>query len=183
MPEAAEDVLAGLEDLDANELGKRLNFTLAEYKAIGARFDRHPATIAPCDATREQVDEHLAAVRDAKKPERAVAEKNRRLRKKLEREQQQPPATLSNELVARRCTAIVGYSKRHPGPHPTHDLVGGLKRWEAFADATSKTIRNVIDGLLRLAAAGKLPALSDHLTISRNTAKNRRTTYTVEYRK
>ena len=59
----------------------------------------------------------------------------------------------------------------------------GLKRWDAFADITDKTLRNVIDELLRLAAAGKLPALTELLTVTKQTAKNRKPTFTVEYRK
>jgi hypothetical protein len=173
------DVLNGIEDLDANGLGKRLNFTFDEYKEIGARFDRHPSTIHPYDATEDQTAAHRAAVRAEKKPARAEAEKARRIRKKQE-EAQQPP---TNDLIAQRCKAIVGFAKKHPGKHRTGELVCGLKRWDAFADITDKTRRNVIDELLRLAAAGKLPALTDHLTVTKQTATNRKPTFTVEYRK
>jgi hypothetical protein len=176
---AAADVLNGLEDLDRWELGRRINLTFDEYKAIGARFGRHPSTIAPCDATQAQMDAHLALVREAKKPARAEAERARRLRKKLEREQQ--PQT--NDLLAQRCAGIVGYARKHPGKHCTGDLVRGLKRTSGFEDITDKTRRNVIDGLLKLATEGKLPAITEYLIVTKDTAKNRKNTFTVEYRK
>ncbi len=176
---AACDVLAGLEDLDAHELGKRLGFTMVEYQEIGQRFGRHPAAIQPCDATREQLNAYRAKIREAKKPERAAAEKTRRLRKKQERERQQAPAP---DLAARRWAEIVAFAKKRPGkPHTTHDLVHSLKRREAFEGLDDKTRRNAIVKLVGLAMSGKLPA--DHLTIATDRAKNGRDTFTIEYRK
>src|SRR5262249_27018612 len=151
---AAEDVLNDLEDLDAYELGKRLKFTLIEYQEIGRCFGRHPSTIQPCDAVRAQVDAYLANIREAKKPEKAAAEKARRLRKKREGEQQHASAP---DLMAQRWAEIVTYAKKRPGkPHTTHDLVHGLKRKEVFKGLDDKTRRNAITKVMGLAASGTL---------------------------
>ena len=184
--ESAKDVISTIEreghiieELDGHALGRLLRVTTEEWKAIGVMFGRHPSRFRPDDSTPEQIDEHLAMVREAKKPARAQAARERRAREKLEREQQPP----INGLVAQRCKAIVAYAKRYPGKHKTGDLVSGLKRWEAFKDITEKRIRNVVDELLRLAVAGKLPALTKSLIVAEEPAKNRRLTFTIEYRK
>ncbi len=184
--EAARDVIATIErdghvidNLDRRQLGDLLRATFEEFKAIGAMFERHPSRFLPYDASQEEVDAHLAAARKAKNPDRAKAARERRAHEKLRREQ--PPPV--DELVAQRCRAIVGFAKKNPGPHSTGDLVRGLKRWDAFADITDKTRRNVIDELLRLAAAGKLPAFTNFLIVTKQTAKNRKPTFTIEYRK
>jgi Bifunctional DNA primase/polymerase, N-terminal len=179
--EAARDVLVGLEDLDASELGKRLNFTMVEYQEIGRRFGRHPSTIAPGDATRERREAYLAGIKNSpeKKKAKADAEKARRLCKKQERAQQQASAP---DLVAQRWAETVAFAKKHPGkPHTTHDLVRGLKRKEVFESLDDKTRRNAIVKLVGLAMSGKLPA--DHLIIAPARAKNGRDTFTIEYRK
>ena len=84
--------------------------------------------------------------------------------------------------MAQRCKALVAYAKRYPGKHRTGDLVSGLKRWDAFKDITEKRLRNAVDELLRLAVVGKLPALTKSLVVREEPAKNRRLTFTVEYR-
>jgi hypothetical protein len=141
-------------------------------------FDRHPSRFRPYDSTPQQIDEYLASVREAKKPARAQASRERRAGKKLEREQQPP----INDLMAQRCKAIITYAKRYPGKHRTGELVSGLKRWDAFKDITEKRLRNVVDELLRLAVAGKLPTLTKSLIVTEEPAKNRRLTFSVEYR-
>jgi hypothetical protein len=184
--EAGKDVISAIEreghvieNLDGYTLGRLLHVTTEQYKAIGIMFDRHPSRFRPYDSTPEQIDEYLATVREAKKPARAQAARERRARKKLEREQQPP----TNDLIAQRCRAMVAYAKQHPGKHKTGDLVRGLKRWNAFEDITDKRRRNTIVELLRLAVSGKLDALTNFLTVTKQTAKNRKPTFTVEYRK
>jgi Bifunctional DNA primase/polymerase, N-terminal len=181
--EAAKDVISAIEreghvidKLDGSALGRLLHVATEEWKAIGVMFGRHPSRFRPYDSTPEQIDEYLASVREAKKPARALAARERRAREKLER--QQPPI---NDLMARRCKAMVAYAKRYPGKQRTGDLVSGLKRWDAFKDITEKTLRNAVDELLRLAVAGKLPALTKALIVTEGPAKNRRLTFTVEY--
>src|SRR5262249_3876534 len=159
------------------KLGELLGVTFEEWKAIGAVFDRHPSRFLPCDATPEQVQEHLAAVRKAKNPDRAKAARERRAREKIERTE---PA---KDLVLERCAALVAFAKRYPGKHTTGDLVRGLERAKAFDDLTDQSRRNTLVELLGLAVSGKLPMLSDHLIIETNTAKNRKPTLTVEVRK
>jgi hypothetical protein len=185
--DAAKDVVAAIrrdghviDDLDRRQLGDLLRATFEEWKAIGAMFDRHPSRFLPYDASQEEVDAHLAAARKAKNPDRAQAARERRAHEKLKREQQPPP---TNDLVAQRCAALVAYAKRHPGKHKTGDLVCGLKRWDAFEDITDKRRRNIIAELLTLAAAGKLDALTNFLIVTKETARNRKPTFTVEHRK
>jgi Bifunctional DNA primase/polymerase, N-terminal len=184
--ESASDVIAAIErdghvieNLNRRQIGELLRVTFAEWKAIGAMFGRHASRFMPYDAIQEEVDEHLAAVDEAKKPSRAQAARERRAREKLKREQQPP----INDLMAQRCKAMVAYAKRYPGKHRTSDLVSGLKRWDAFKDITKKRLRNVIDELLGSAAAGKLPELAKLLIVAKEPTKNRRFTFTVEYRK
>jgi hypothetical protein len=185
--EAARDVIATIErdghvidNLDRRQLGDLLRATFKEWKAIGAMFDCHPSRFLPCDATPEQVKEHLAAVRKAKNPDRAKAARERRAHEKLKREHQPP----TNELVAQRCAALVAFAKKHPGKHKTGDLVRGLKRWDAFDGLlTDQVRRNTIVELLRLAVSGKLDALTKFLIVTKETARNRKSTFTVEHRK
>jgi hypothetical protein len=185
--EAANDVVAAIErqghiteTLDGYAVGRLLDVTSEEWKAIGVMFGRHPSRFRPYDSTPEQIDEYLASVRDAKKPARAQAARERRAREKLAREQQPP----TNGLVARRCTAIIAYTKRHPGKHHTGDLVHGLERAKAFDGLlTDQSRRNAIVELLRLAVAGKLPELTKFLIVTDETAKNRKPTFKIEYRK
>jgi hypothetical protein len=185
--DAAKDVVAAIrrdghviDDLDRRQLGDLLRATFEEFKAIGAMFDRHPSRFLPCDATPEQVKEHLAAVRKVKNPDRAKAARERRAREKEEREQHQPP---TNELVAQRCAALVAFAKRYPGKHKTGDLVRGLKRVKAFDGLlTDQVRRNTIVELLRLAVSGKLDALTKFLIVTKETAKNRKPTFTLELR-
>jgi hypothetical protein len=151
-----EDVLKGIEDVDAYELGKRLNFTMAEYQEIGRQFGRHPSTIAPCDRTREQVEAYLLGIKNSpeKKKAKADAEKARRLRKKEERAQEPP----IDDLDTRRCKKIVAHAKQYPEKHhTTGDLVRGLRSKKDFKSLTDKTCRNCIDKLLNLAQPGSCP--------------------------
>jgi len=143
--EAAKDVISGIEreghlieELDGYAIGRLLHVTTEEWKAIGVMFGRHPSRFRPYDGTPEQIDEYLARVREAKKPARAQVARERRAREKLEREQQPP----INDLMTRRCKAMVAYAKRYPGKHRTGDLVSGLKRCDAFKDITEKRLRN-----------------------------------------
>ena len=180
--EAACELLLGLEDLDRYELGIRLKFTFAEYQEIGRRFGKHPGRIAPYDAPTDEVEAYLAGIENSpeKKKAKADAEKVRRLRKKEELAQQQPPAP---DRTAQRWAEIVAFAKKHPGkPHTTHDLVDGLKRKKVLAGLDDKTRRNAITKVMGLAASGKLPI--DHLiTIATARAKNGQDTFTIEHRK
>jgi hypothetical protein len=76
--EAAKDVISVIEreghvidKLDGYALGRLLHVTTEEWKAIGVMFDRHPSRFRSYDSTRQQIDEYLASVREAKKPARA----------------------------------------------------------------------------------------------------------------
>jgi hypothetical protein len=123
----------------------------------------------------------LAGIKNSpeKKKAKADAEKARRLRKKEERAQKPP----IDDLDTRRCKKIVVHAKQYPEKrHTTGDLVRGLKPKKDFKDLRDKTRRNCIDRLLKLAESGKLSMLSDHLTITRVPAKNRRTTFAVQYK-
>jgi Bifunctional DNA primase/polymerase, N-terminal len=183
--DAAKDVLAAIrreghviDNLDRRKLGDLLGATFKEWKAIGAMFDRHPSRFLPYDATQEEVDAHLLTVRKAKNPDRAKAARERRAHEKLRREHQPP----TNELVAQRCAALVAFAKKHPGKHKTGDLVRGLKRWDAFDGLlTDQVRRNTIVELLRLAVSGKLDALTKFLIVTKETARNRKPTFTVEH--
>jgi len=161
-----------IDNLDRHQLGDLLRATFEEFKAIGATFDRHPSRFLPYDATQEEVDAHLAAVRKAKNPDRAKAARERRAHEKLEREQHQPP---TNELEARRCAAIIRFLEQHPGSQPIGQLVHGLKRAKAFEDLTNRSRRNAILRLVR----GKLREL---LIVTIGTARNRKPTLLVELR-
>jgi hypothetical protein len=178
---SADDVLAKIGSTDGREIGRILDFKFSDYLEIGRRRDRCPSVLRPVDKTDDEIKGHRASIRNSpeKKAAKAETEKARRLRKK-EEEAQQPP---TNDLIAQRCKAIVGFAKKYPGKHRTGDLVRSLRPKKVFEGLTAKTCRNAVDKLLKLAESGKLPALSDHLTVIRETAKNRRATYTVEYRK
>jgi hypothetical protein len=176
--DAARDVLAAIqrdghiiEKLDRRKLGDLLGVTFENYKAIGAIFGLHPSRFLPYDASREEVDAHLTAVRKAKNPARAQAARERRAHKKLEREQQPP----TNELEARRCAAIIRFLEQHPDPQPIGQLVHGLKRAKAFEDLTNRSRRNAILRLVR----GKL---RECLFVTIGAARNRKPTIVVELR-
>jgi hypothetical protein len=78
---------------------------------------------------------------------------------------------------------MVDYAKRHPGKHRTAGLVRGLRRWDAFKGITEKRLRNAVDELLRLVIERKLLELTKFLIVTEEPAKNRRLTFTIEYRK
>jgi hypothetical protein len=168
-----------LDDMDRWQLGEVLGITFEQWKAIGATFGRHPSRFLPCDATQEQIGAHLAAVKDAKKPARARDARVRRARAKQERAQYPPP----NDLVAQRCASIVSFARRYAGRHRTADLVRGLARAKAFEGITAKTRRNIIDQVLKLAAQGKLPALTKVISVVKEPAQNRKITFVIEYRR
>jgi hypothetical protein len=181
--DAAQDIIAAIEheghvieNLDRCQIGELLGVTANQWKAIREAFGSLPRTFLPYDATHDEIDAYKATVREAGKPRKAVYSKEWRARRK----RSQPP---TNDRVAKQCKAIVAYAQRYPGRHTTGDLVSGLKRWDAFKDIGTKRLRNVINELLRLATAGKLPDLIDFLIIAKEPARNRKLTFAVEARK
>jgi hypothetical protein len=62
-------------ELTGAQLGRTLNFTFDEYKAIGIRRGRHPSTIRPYDATKAMICDYLRALH---RPRKAEARRRKR---------------------------------------------------------------------------------------------------------
>jgi hypothetical protein len=145
------DNLLGMDELmdfTGRELGRMLEFTLAEYKELGALRHRHPSQIRPSDANQWQVEAYL---KEFQRPRKAA--RRRQLRAKARADQaarRQAAADLDCRLSALATVVTDGWQT-------VAQLAAAVADCPAFqtsvgkplvGDSVCRTIRRLLPKLL-----------------------------------